>query len=123
MEFIVYYTFFFLSKEYNKVKNYQHSFEIIDDKQESQEDFRKTEKEDLLKFVFEKLDEFEDKRILKVFELRYFKTPNHKLTTWSEIGKALDLTGQACINLHCKGLSHLKRKIKHEQQNLVQFTY
>jgi len=115
-------TFFFLSKEYNKVRHFQNSLDLLENPIEakahriylSNSERTKLESVDLIDFVLQELQEINDDRIIKIFELRYFKSNNNKLTTWREIGKTLSLTGQSCINLHKKGLTYLQQKIKYE---------
>lgn len=106
------FTFFFISKEYNKVKESKNSVEIIDNLLFSNDSFfNKIEKIDL---ILEEIQNIEDDRIIEIFHMRYFNTTNHKLKTWQEIGEKLNLSGQACLNLHNKGVDYLKSKIKND---------
>ena len=61
-------------------------------------------------YVLNILEQLKDKRVRKVFEMRYFsETP--KCLTWDVIGKAMSLSSQTAINLHTRGKSILKRKM------------
>lgn len=72
-------------------------------------DANKNHKTDL-EHAFAILKKMNDKRIAKIFELRYLHT-GEKLT-WKQIAKKFDLTPQTIINLHAKGRRTLKNKMK-----------
>jgi RNA polymerase sigma factor (sigma-70 family) len=59
--------------------------------------------------IFSILDRIKDKRISRVFKLRYFN--NKKLTSWNKISKKLKISTQTAINLHNKGKLLLKNKL------------
>ena len=59
--------------------------------------------------AFEILKKLNDKRIFRIFELRYLQEGS-KLT-WKQIAKKFDLTPQTIINLHGKGRDTLRRKM------------
>ena len=61
--------------------------------------------------AFDFLIEHPDKRIKKVFEIRYSDLKDKPLT-WRDVGKKLNLSSQTAINLHSKGLKYLRKKIK-----------
>ena len=60
--------------------------------------------------AFSVLRKLNDKRIFKIFKLRYLNK-GEKLT-WKQIAKEFDLTPQTIINLHAKGRRAIKRKMK-----------
>ncbi len=62
--------------------------------------------------AFNILSKLNDKRIFKIFELRYLER-NRKLT-WKDIAEEFDLTPQTIINLHSKGRQALKKKMDSE---------
>jgi len=64
-----------------------------------------------LDHVFSILEKLNDKRIFKIFKLRYMND-GAKLT-WKEIAEKFDLTPQTIINLHTKGRRVLRKKMKH----------
>tara|TARA_Y100000593_G_C4297460_1_gene331412 strand:+ start:1162 stop:1476 length:315 start_codon:yes stop_codon:yes gene_type:complete len=64
-------------------------------------------------YVFNILGSLKDKRIAKVFELRYFENFEEKQKpTWSFIAKKIKTSTQTAINLHQRGKKILKKKIK-----------
>ena len=60
------------------------------------------------KFIFNTLNKIKDKRIERVYSLRYF---SGEKMTWSKIGKQLGFSSQTAINLHKRGAEILRRKI------------
>jgi RNA polymerase sigma factor (sigma-70 family) len=60
-------------------------------------------------FIFEILSKMKDKRMHRIFKLRYFD--NKKQLAWSKIAKKLNLSTQTVINLHEKGKILLKNKL------------
>lgn len=70
-----------------------------------------TKDREICDYIFEILNDVKDKRIKRIFELRYF---NGNKLTFKEIGRELNLTGQSIINLHKKGLMFLKDKLNRE---------
>jgi RNA polymerase sigma factor (sigma-70 family) len=83
----------------------------------SKEDFDtecslKDEKE----YVFKILNKLKDKRISKVFKLRYFdKNTEKKKVTWSSIASQIDTSTQTAINLHQRGVNILSKKLKSKE--------
>ena len=59
--------------------------------------------------AFNILRKLSDKRIFRIFELRYLNK-GEKLT-WKQIAQQFDLTPQTIINLHGKGRETLKKKM------------
>ena len=62
-------------------------------------------------FVFNILGQLKDKRIKKVFKLRYFGHPTKKLP-WSQVARKISTSTQTAINLHDRGKKILNRKMK-----------
>ena len=60
------------------------------------------------KFIFNTLNKIKDKRIERVYSLRYF---SGEKMTWSKIGKQLGCSSQTAINLNKRGAEILRRKI------------
>lgn len=54
------------------------------------------------------LNSFSDKRIAQIYTMRYF---NDEFMSWQEIGKKMDLSTQAVINLHDKAKDLLQTKL------------
>jgi hypothetical protein len=65
---------------------------------------------ELKDFALNILKQLKDKRIIKVFELRYFS--NEGKVTWSKISKQMNISIQTAINLHERGRLILSKKIK-----------
>lgn len=61
------------------------------------------EKNDLIFFLLNKI---KDKRIYRIFKLRYYKN-----MPWNKIGKQLKISTQTAINLHEKGKKLIKNKL------------
>ncbi len=83
-------------------ENYDCVFES-EEKEES--DGQKT-----LNEVFSEIQTFEDKRVEKIFQMRYLNGKN-KLTPWRKIAKELDLSIQGCINIHNSAFKKLKKNL------------
>ena len=75
----------------------------------SEEDKNKNDKE----YIFNILKNLKDKRIYKVFKLRYFEDFKEKeKPTWSFIAKKIKTSTQTAINLHERGKEILKKKLE-----------
>lgn len=67
-------------------------------------------------YIFNILYQLKDKRIAKVFKLRYFKDfGSKKKPTWSRIAKEINTSTQTAINLHLRGQKILKTKFISKQ--------
>lgn len=62
-----------------------------------------------LDYIFDIIQNMKDKRIEKIFKMRYFDSK--KLKAWNEIGKKLHISTQTAINIHNKALEFLNKKI------------
>jgi len=62
-------------------------------------------------YIFNIIDSCADKRIKKIFEMRYLNNTNKKIP-WNKIGKKLKISTQTAINLHNKTIKLLKNKIE-----------
>lgn len=62
-----------------------------------------------IEYIFNLLRNMKDKRIEKIFKLRYFDTK--KLKSWNDVGKKLHISTQTAINIHNKTLVFLNKKI------------
>jgi len=67
-----------------------------------------TSDQKVLKEIFKELACFDDKRIEKIFRLRYLNGKK-KPTPWRKIAKELDLSIQGCINIHNSAFKTLKK--------------
>ena len=67
-------------------------------------------------YVFDILRKLQDKRIHRVFKLRYFdKNIKKKKATWSTIALKINTSTQTAINLHTRGVKILNRKLKSKE--------
>jgi len=64
-------------------------------------------------FVSHILDEMNDKRVKRIYMMRYFSADGRK-KTWKEIAKNLGVSSQTVINIHNKAKRILKTKLKSE---------
>jgi RNA polymerase sigma factor (sigma-70 family) len=64
--------------------------------------------QEMLRDILSQLSSLEDKRIEKIFKMRYF-SEKKKLTPWRKIAKELDLSIQGCINIHNLAFKKLKK--------------
>ena len=67
-------------------------------------------------FIFNILNNLKDKRISRVFKLRYFDAhKENRKPTWSFIAKKIKTSTQTAINLHERGKNILCKKIKSDK--------
>ena len=67
-------------------------------------------------FIFNILNNLKDKRISRVFKLRYFDVhQENSKPTWSFIAKKIKTSTQTAINLHERGRTILCKKIKSDK--------
>lgn len=65
---------------------------------------------DIVDSILYILDQLKDKRIKKIFELRYF-SDNKKKSSWVRIGKEIGISYQTALNLHNQTISFIKEKL------------
>lgn len=94
-----------ISMDNENIKN------IIEQKQ-SLEIFKIIHKENY-EYIFNILSKLKDKRIEKIFKIRYFS--DKKNVSWSKIAKKLKVSTQTVINLHNKTLKFLKNKLESDK--------
>ena len=70
------------------------------------------ERQDTLEYIFNLLSQLKDKRIKKVFELRYLGGDGKE--SWSKIGENMGVSTQTAINLHDRGTKILRKKMSSE---------
>lgn len=67
---------------------------------------------DQIDYIFEILNSLKDKRIYKIFKLRYFS--EKKLMSWHKIAKKMKFSTQTIINLHNKNIKILCNKLNNK---------
>lgn len=89
------------------------TFDLEDIKYENQEHTDHFKQQVLAEFN-EHIKNHPDKRIQKIFSMRY--SGNKKLTPWRKISKEMKLSIQGCINIHNAALNSISKIIrsKHE---------
>lgn len=70
--------------------------------------------EEVLQSFSEELKDHPDKRIKKIFDMRY--SGHRKLTPWRKISKQMNLSIQGCINIHNSALKHIAKNIKNKYE-------
>lgn len=71
-------------------------------------------KEDFVKKVLEITDSHPDKRVSKIFNMRYVVGEKNGVMPWRRIGKALNMSIQGCINIHNSAILNIKQKLLKE---------
>jgi len=93
------------NKKYVTTEDQELSFLIDKDEQKDNTD-------ELKDYISNLLKRIKDKRIKQIFELRYFS--DEEKMTWTAVAKKVKVSSQTAINLHNRGLSILKKRIKKE---------
>ena len=78
--------------------------------EELKEEYNKSHQSEDHVFVNNLIKQFKDERMKKVFHLRYFS--GEKKMTWVTIGGELNVSAQTAINLHNKGKTIIRKKLK-----------
>ena len=65
-------------------------------------------------YIFSILSKLKDRRIIKVYKMRYEEN-GEKKATWSEIATKMKISTQTAINLHSRGRRFLKTKLNSEE--------
>ena len=68
-------------------------------------------RKEFLKKVLSIVKKDPDKRICKIFDMRYINGDNNKVTPWKKIGESLELSIQGCINIHDKAINKIKKEL------------
>jgi RNA polymerase sigma factor (sigma-70 family) len=63
-------------------------------------------------YIFNLLGQLQDKRIKKIFKLRYFDHDDKNKMPWVKVAEKLKVSTQTAINLHNKGAKIVCKKIK-----------
>ena len=71
--------------------------------------------EKLLVKIFEIIDAHPDKRVRRIFKLRYVDPEFNKLTPWQKIGQELKMSIQGCINIHNSAIIVIRKNLKHNE--------
>jgi hypothetical protein len=72
---------------------------------------RKEAAESTLTKVWDLARGHKDKRVQRIFELRYIDGNKNKVMPWKRIAKKLDLSIQGCINIHNNFIEKIKKEL------------
>jgi RNA polymerase sigma factor (sigma-70 family) len=101
---------------FNRGIKYQYS-DIEDHKEDNR--FSESDKieeissKEILEKIFSLASQHSDKRIFKIFNLRYKVGNGNKLMSWKNIAKQINISIQGCINIHNKFLEEIKKEINY----------
>jgi len=101
-----------LNKQNKLKKENKISFEDITEVDLTIEENDKTEVLDLFKKTIELSKKHEDKRVEKIFEMRYIIGEKNKVMPWNKISKELNMSIQGCINIHNSAIEDFKLELK-----------
>ena len=99
---------------YKNINKKTKSSEVPKNNKEEKEVDKDEFKNQILSKFRKHLDVYPDKRVSKIFNMRYENT--NKLTPWRKISKEMDLSIQGCINIHNSALKTISKKIKLEYE-------
>ena len=95
------------NKKYLALNDNSYDFEKINDLTDQASD---NYQEQILKEFNDQIKKHPDKRIQKIFKMRY--SGNRKLTPWRDISKSVNLSIQGCINIHNAALNSISKNIR-----------
>lgn len=97
----------------NKIKKERKvSFEDISEADLAREDDGSEEKLEVFKRTIELAKQHQDKRVEKIFEMRYITGEKNKVMPWKKISKELNMSIQGCINIHNSAIEEFKLELK-----------
>ena len=97
----------------NKIKKEKKvAFDDISEIDLAQEDDGNKEKLEVFKKTIELAKQHQDKRVEKIFEMRYIIGEKNKVMPWKKISKELNMSIQGCINIHNSAIEEFKLELK-----------
>tara|TARA_B100001093_G_scaffold520215_1_gene613699 strand:- start:5697 stop:6323 length:627 start_codon:yes stop_codon:yes gene_type:complete len=69
---------------------------------------------EMIEKVLEIVGDHPDKRVKKIFKMRYIIGNKNKVMPWKQISNAMDISVQGCINIHNSALNNIKTKLAKE---------
>ena len=82
--------------------------------EDSVESISETIESDLFNKVLNIINTHPDKRVGKIFNMRYIKGEKNKVMPWKKIGKKLQLSIQGCINIHNSAVRYIQNELKED---------
>lgn len=100
---------------YNRSKK-KHEVDIdyIENLGDNSHQYHQIIKKDTQQKILELAHSNPDKRVHKIFELRYSGGNRNKVMPWSEVCSQIGLSVQGCINVHDQALTKIKQELKGE---------
>jgi len=71
-------------------------------------------RQDLFNKVLSIIKQHPDKRVEKIFEMRYIVGTKNKVMPWKQIGDQMNLSIQGCINIHNSAVEHVQQELVEE---------
>lgn len=71
-------------------------------------------KQDLFNKILNIIEDHPDKRVEKIFKMRYVEGNKNKVMSWKKIGDKMDLSIQGCINIHNSAVESFKEALSKE---------
>jgi RNA polymerase sigma factor (sigma-70 family) len=71
-------------------------------------------RQDLFNKVLSIIKQHPDKRVEKIFEMRYIVGTKNKVMPWKQIGDHMNLSIQGCINIHNSAVEHVQQELVEE---------
>ena len=72
--------------------------------------------EKVLGKIFNIIDHHPDKRVQKIFKLRYVEPKFNKLTPWKTVSQELRMSIQGCINIHNSAIKFIRKQLKNKHE-------
>ena len=88
--------------------------ENIKCEEDSVDSISDTIESDLFNKVLSIINSHPDKRVSKIFNMRYIKGEKNKVMPWKKIGKKLQLSIQGCINIHNSAVRYIQNELKED---------
>jgi RNA polymerase sigma factor (sigma-70 family) len=87
---------------------------MADQESEESKDISNSIKKDIFNKVLNLIDSHPDKRVERIFNLRYIEGNKNKVMPWKNIGDSLNLSIQGCINIHNSAIKDIQNELKGE---------
>jgi DNA-directed RNA polymerase specialized sigma subunit len=72
--------------------------------------------EKMLLKIFNIIEHHPDKRVQKIFQLRYIDPQYNKLTPWKTVSNELKMSIQGCINIHNSAIKVIRKELKNTHE-------
>lgn len=69
---------------------------------------------DSLNKILKMIKNIPDKRVNKIFNMRYIIGKNNKVMPWKQIGASMNLSIQGCINIHNAAIKQIQKNLQKE---------